>query len=143
MHFYLPCVENAVFSDITKAFEGKIFATELNGKSIFKENLKGPVAFIFGNEGSGLQSETIGLTSHSIRIPMEMGIESLNVSAAVSICLYEKYRQENLRRRPFQKINEEIAYACCFSESSSHLNSAASNSLFNIPNCSLNLIISL
>jgi len=35
------------------------------------------------------------LTSHSIRIPMEMGIESLNVSAAVSVCLYEKYRQEN------------------------------------------------
>jgi tRNA G18 (ribose-2'-O)-methylase SpoU len=26
---------------------------------------------------------------------MEKGIESLNVSAAVSICLYEKYRQEN------------------------------------------------
>ena len=37
-HFYLPCVENAVFSDITNTFEGKIFATELTGKSIFKEN---------------------------------------------------------------------------------------------------------
>jgi len=27
---------------------------------------------------------------------MQKGIESLNVSAAVSVCLYEKYRQENL-----------------------------------------------
>jgi TrmH family RNA methyltransferase len=94
-HFHLPCIEKAIFSDITKAFTGKILATTFNGKSIFMEDLKGPVAFIFGNEGNGLQLETIGLTSHQIYIPMEKGIESLNVSAAVSICLYEKYRQEH------------------------------------------------
>ena len=94
-HFHLPCIEKAIFSDIKKTFTGKIFATTLNGKSIFKENLKGPVAFIFGNEGSGLQSETLDLTSHIIHIPMQKGIESLNVSAAVSVCLYEKYRQEH------------------------------------------------
>ena len=94
-HFHLPCIEKANFSDITKSFTGKIFATTLGGKSIFKEDLKGPVAFIFGNEGNGIHSETMQLTSHSIHIPMEKGIESLNVSAAVSICLYEKYRQEH------------------------------------------------
>lgn len=94
-HFHLPCIEKANFSDITKIFTGKIFATTLSGKSIFQENLKGPVAFIFGNEGNGIHSETMRLTSHSIHIPMEKGIESLNVSAAVSICLYEKYRQEH------------------------------------------------
>ena len=94
-HFHLPCIEKANFSDITKIFTGKIFATTLSGKSIFQENLKGPVAFIFGNEGNGIHSETMRLTSHSIHIPMEKGIESLNVSAAVSVCLYEKYRQEH------------------------------------------------
>ena len=94
-HFHLPCIEKANFSDITKSFTGKIFATTLSGKSIFQEDLKGPVAFIFGNEGNGIHSETMQLTSHSIHIPMEKGIESLNVSAAVSICLYEKYRQEH------------------------------------------------
>ena len=94
-HFHLPCIEKANFSDIIKSFTGKIFATTLSGKSIFKEDLKGPVAFIFGNEGNGIHSETMELTSHSIHIPMEKGIESLNVSAAVSICLYEKYRQEH------------------------------------------------
>jgi len=94
-HFHLPCIEKANFSDITKIFTGKIFATTLSGKSIFQEDLKGPVAFIFGNEGNGIHSETMRLTSHSIHIPMEKGIESLNVSAAVSICLYEKYRQEH------------------------------------------------
>jgi len=94
-HFHLPCIEKANFSDITKTFTGKIFATTLSGKSIFQEDLKGPVAFIFGNEGNGIHSETMRLTSHSIHIPMEKGIESLNVSAAVSICLYEKYRQEH------------------------------------------------
>ena len=94
-HFHLPCIEKANFSDITKTFTGKIFATTLSGKSIFQENLKGPVAFIFGNEGNGIHSETMRLTSHSIHIPMEKGIESLNVSAAVSVCLYEKYRQEH------------------------------------------------
>ena len=94
-HFHLPCIEKANFSDITKTFTGKIFATTLSGKSIFQEDLKGPVAFIFGNEGNGIHSETMRLTSHSIHIPMKKGIESLNVSAAVSICLYEKYRQEH------------------------------------------------
>ncbi|NBW53011.1 MAG: RNA methyltransferase [Betaproteobacteria bacterium] len=94
-HFHLPCIEKANFSDITKIFTGKIFATTLSGKSIFQEDLKGPVAFIFGNEGNGIHSETMQLTSHSIHIPMEKGIESLNVSAAVSVCLYEKYRQEH------------------------------------------------
>jgi len=94
-HFNLPCIEKVNFSDITKTFTGKIFATTLSGKSIFQEDLKGPVAFIFGNEGNGIHSETMRLTSHSIHIPMKKGIESLNVSAAVSICLYEKYRQEH------------------------------------------------
>jgi TrmH family RNA methyltransferase len=94
-HFHLPCIEKANFSDITKTFTGKIFATTLSGKSIFQEDLKGPVAFIFGNEGNGIHSETMRLTSHSIHIPMGKGIESLNVSAAVSVCLYEKYRQEH------------------------------------------------
>jgi TrmH family RNA methyltransferase len=94
-HFHLPCIEKVNFSDITKTFTGKIFATTLSGKSIFQEDLKGPVAFIFGNEGNGIHPETMRLTSHSIHIPMEKGIESLNVSAAVSICLYEKYRQEH------------------------------------------------
>ena len=94
-HFHLPCIEKVNFSDITKTFTGKIFATTLSGKSIFQEDLKGPVAFIFGNEGNGIHSETMRLTSHSIHIPMKKGIESLNVSAAVSICLYEKYRQEH------------------------------------------------
>ena len=94
-HFHLPCIEKVNFSDITKTFTGKIFATTLSGKSIFQEDLKGPVAFIFGNEGNGIHSETMRLTSHSIHIPMQKGIESLNVSAAVSVCLYEKYRQEH------------------------------------------------
>ncbi len=94
-HFHLPCIEKVNFSDITKIFTGKIFATTLSGKSIFQEDLKGPVAFIFGNEGNGIHSETMRLTSHAIHIPMKRGIESLNVSAAVSICLYEKYRQEH------------------------------------------------
>ena len=94
-HFHLPCIEKVNFSDITKTFTGKIFATTLSGKSIFQADLKGPVAFIFGNEGNGIHSETMRLTSHSIHIPMQKGIESLNVSAAVSVCLYEKYRQEH------------------------------------------------
>jgi TrmH family RNA methyltransferase len=94
-HFHLPCIEKVNFSDITKTFTGKIFATTLSGKSIFQVDLKGPVAFIFGNEGNGIHSETVRLTSYSINIPMKKGIESLNVSAAVSICLYEKYRQEH------------------------------------------------
>jgi RNA methyltransferase, TrmH family len=56
----------------------------------------GPTAWLFGNESWGLPPELAGLADHRVRIPIEGGAESLNLSTAVAICLHETAR---VRRR--------------------------------------------
>jgi TrmH family RNA methyltransferase len=48
---------------------------------------------IVGNEGAGVSGEVAQLASHTVRIPMASGVESLNVAMAASVLLYEAYRQ--------------------------------------------------
>ena len=66
--------------------------------TIFELDLAGPVAWVFGNEGSGLAADTAALTRQIVRIPMPGKAESLNVAAAASICLFEEVRQKLARR---------------------------------------------
>lgn len=62
----------------------------------FREaDLKGRFALILGNEGKGLREEVLTRVQTRIRIPMTVGIESLNVSVAASIILCEAARQRN------------------------------------------------
>ncbi|MBQ6363348.1 MAG: RNA methyltransferase [Lachnospiraceae bacterium] len=50
-------------------------------------------AFLVGNEGNGLQEETIRLSDETVYLPMAGQIESLNAAVAASILLYEAARQ--------------------------------------------------
>jgi RNA methyltransferase, TrmH family len=61
-------------------------------------NLQGPSAFLFGNEGSGLPSEIMQAADQRVGIPMQGGVESLNVSVAAGILLFEAARQRRLAR---------------------------------------------
>jgi TrmH family RNA methyltransferase len=61
-------------------------------------NLGGPTAFLFGNEGSGLPSEIMQAADQRVGIPMQGGVESLNVSVAAGILLFEAARQRRLAR---------------------------------------------
>ena len=58
-------------------------------------DLKGPIAWVFGNEGAGLSERAGHLATHRVRIPMPGSAESLNVAAAVAICLFEQSRQRS------------------------------------------------
>lgn len=62
-------------------------------KIIYDLDLRGPVAFAFGNEARGVSPELIGAADELTSIPIIGKAESLNVSAAASICLYEAVRQ--------------------------------------------------
>ncbi|CAB4695808.1 unannotated protein [freshwater metagenome] len=46
-------------------------------------------ALILGTEGDGLSTDAHGIASQELRIPMAAGIDSLNVSAAAAVALYE------------------------------------------------------
>lgn len=67
----------------------KIYGTSLqNGKPLGEIKTTPQMAFILGNEGSGVSSELLSLTERNIFIEMSENIESLNVSIAGSIIMY-------------------------------------------------------
>ncbi len=73
----------------------RLFATCLNAsQSLYETDLKGPVAFAFGNEGAGLSTQLQTLATHTLSIPMPGKVESLNVAAAVAVCVFERLRQQ-------------------------------------------------
>lgn len=62
-------------------------------KSIYQVDMKGPTAIVMGAEGEGLRRLTRELCDELIKIPMIGTVESLNVSVATGVCLYESIRQ--------------------------------------------------
>ena len=56
-------------------------------------DLKGPIAWVMGAEGAGMRRLTRELCDHLVRIPMAGTVESLNVSVATGVCLFETVRQ--------------------------------------------------
>ncbi|MBV9349146.1 MAG: TrmH family RNA methyltransferase [Patescibacteria group bacterium] len=72
--------------------EGKEFvAVEQSARSIsYTEwKMKGPTAFVFGNEVDGLSEDVLGFSDSVIEIPMRGEKESLNVAVAAGIILFE------------------------------------------------------
>ncbi|GKS69312.1 RNA methyltransferase, TrmH family [Nitrosomonas sp. PY1] len=95
--FFLDIYENSNLVKIAQGFPGQVVATSLTAtKDLFDISLRGPVAFVFGNEGSGISSELMQQADEVIRIPMPGKTESLNVAAAAAICMFEKVRQDNI-----------------------------------------------
>lgn len=62
-------------------------------KSIYEVDLKGPVALVLGAEGPGMRQLTRKTCDELVNIPMRGAVESLNVSVASAVCLYEALRQ--------------------------------------------------
>ena len=62
-------------------------------KTLYQTDLKGPVALVLGAEGDGIRQLTAKTCDELISIPMQGAVESLNVSVASGVCLYEALRQ--------------------------------------------------
>ena len=61
--------------------------------TLFQADFKGPVALVMGAEGKGMRRLTREHCDQLINIPMLGHVDSLNVSVATGVCLYEALRQ--------------------------------------------------
>ena len=66
-------------------------------QTVYDADLRGPVALVLGAEGDGMRQLTAKTCDQLVRIPMQGAVESLNVSVASGVCLFEVVRQ---RTRP-------------------------------------------
>jgi 23S rRNA (guanosine2251-2'-O)-methyltransferase len=62
-------------------------------RTLYDVDFKGPVALVLGAEGEGMRQLTRKTCDELISIPMQGAVESLNVSVASGVCLYEALRQ--------------------------------------------------
>ena len=74
----------------------RIIVSLVDGKRLHVEaDLRGPVAIVLGSEATGLSEAWRGPDVESVRLPMAGVADSLNVSAAAAVLLYEAWRQRH------------------------------------------------
>ena len=94
-------VEVHLYEDRAACFEAirqkydHIFATHLaeDAKSLYDLDLTTSVALLFGNEKDGVSAESLAYTDGNFLIPQMGMVQSLNISVACAVSLYEALRQ--------------------------------------------------
>lgn len=95
-HFCLDIYDNADLAAAVQRLSGRLICTSGHARrSLFQADLRGPLAWVFGNEGAGVSAELSAAAAEQVRIPMPGKTESLNVAAAAAICLFEQVRQRS------------------------------------------------
>jgi 23S rRNA (guanosine2251-2'-O)-methyltransferase len=90
-----------VLANISRAMEQLkkygfwIYGADMDGSCISKTNLTGRVVLVMGSEGKGLRELTRSKCDNLISIPTKGNVDSLNVSVAAGIMMYEVRRQQN------------------------------------------------
>jgi tRNA (guanosine-2'-O-)-methyltransferase len=90
------------FTETEKCFEAlrakyhHIYSTHLseNAKDLYQLNLTESVALVFGNESEGITEETLKRCDGNFIIPQMGIIQSLNISVACAVSIYEAMRQK-------------------------------------------------
>jgi len=66
--------------------------------SLYETKLDGPIAIVVGAEGEGMRRLTRETCDEIMHIPMAGTVESLNVSVASGVCLFEAVRQRSVKK---------------------------------------------
>jgi tRNA (guanosine-2'-O-)-methyltransferase len=92
------------FDNVAKCFEAlrknyeTILTTHLSSDavSLYEIDFTQSVALVFGNEHAGVSDEVRALADGNFIIPQMGIIQSLNISVACAVSIYEAYRQKNI-----------------------------------------------
>ncbi len=110
--FHLPVVRNAPTPGSIERLRERgvrVLAMSAEGSTdLYRADLSGPVAFVFGNEAHGLPPEIAGGADATVRVPQTGLAESLNLAAAATVCLFEWQRR---RVRSGEALESIIAAA--------------------------------
>ncbi len=97
-----PVIHVANLSRALKAMQESgiwVIGTAVSAQhTIYEEDLTLPIALVMGSEARGLRQNTHKYCDKLVNIPMAGVVESLNVSVAAGICLYEAWRQRRLNQ---------------------------------------------
>ena len=96
--------------DVRKKYD-KIYATHLeqNAVSVYDLNLTEKVALLFGNEKDGVSESALKKCDGNFIIPQMGMAQSLNISVAAAISLYEAYRQRKDKGMYDDNVPQSIA----------------------------------
>ena len=96
---YLPICKESSLTHSIKYLKDSGFqivaCTEKTEDSIYSADLTTPTAIIMGAEDTGISDELLEAADHKYKIPLTGQIESLNVSVATGIVLFESLRQRS------------------------------------------------
>lgn len=97
-HFALNIFEQQDLAEQLRTFPGTTLVTVARGgRSLFDLDLTGQLAWLFGNEGGGVDPELVSLARQAVTIPLHADSESLNVAAAAAVCMFEEVRQKSFK----------------------------------------------
>jgi TrmH family RNA methyltransferase len=94
-HFRLPIhsMEWEEIEQVCQSASLQVFLADMNGRSCWETDFRGPLALIVGGEAEGASEPARKLANTSVSIPMPGEAESLNASVAGSVLMFEVVRQ--------------------------------------------------
>ena len=111
--------ENAgeCFTELRKHYS-KILTTHLSSDAVglHEIDMTQPIALIFGNEHSGVSDEIRAMADGNFIIPQVGIIQSLNISVACAVTLYEAFRQKTNAGQYNQQSLDAVRYKELFKE---------------------------
>ncbi len=90
--FKMPIIKTSNLKETLKAFkheEAEIYTLSSHAKNSYKEQVYGDkTIFVLGNESEGVSKYVESVCTKSIAIPMQRGVESLNVAVTASLLAF-------------------------------------------------------
>lgn len=77
----------------------RVVGCDMDGGSLWETPLTGPIALVLGGEDKGLTPTLRKRCDDIVAVPLQGGLESLNVSVTGALVMFEKVRQERASRR--------------------------------------------